>query len=50
MTPVVGVEAAIAAWKPHAEHQVAQERGRSGRYAHYGIRVARVERAYWGGP
>lgn len=37
---------AVAAWKQHAEHLVAQERGRSGWYAHYEIRIARVERAY----
>ena len=42
-------EAAIAARKRHAEHQVAQECGRSDWYAHYEIRIARVERAY-GGP
>jgi heme-degrading monooxygenase HmoA len=39
-------EAAIAAWKRHAEHQLAQDRGRREWYAHYEIRVARVERAY----
>lgn len=42
-------EAAIAAWRRHAEHRLAQERGRADWYAHYEIRVARVERAY-GGP
>jgi len=40
---------AIAAWRRHAEHRVAQERGRSGWYAHYELRVAQVERAH-GGP
>lgn len=39
-------EAAIAAWKQHAEHRLAQHRGRAEWYAHYEIRVARVERAY----
>jgi heme-degrading monooxygenase HmoA len=37
---------AIAAWKAHAEHLVAQDMGRRGWYAHYELRVARVERAY----
>lgn len=40
---------AIAAWRRHAEHRVAQETGRSTWYAHYELRVARVERAH-GGP
>ena len=39
-------EVAIAAWKRHADHQVAQERGRRDWYAHYKVRVARVERDY----
>jgi len=39
-------EAAIAAWKKHAEHRVAQEGGRSTWYQDYALRVARVERAY----
>ena len=37
---------AIAEWKAHAEHQVAQETGSRLWYAHYELRVARVERAY----
>ena len=37
---------AIAAWKANAEHQVAQETGRRDWYAHYEIRIARVDRAY----
>lgn len=37
---------AIAAWKAHAEHLVAQEKGQRAWYEHYEIRVARVERAY----
>ncbi|MDZ5460760.1 antibiotic biosynthesis monooxygenase family protein [Azohydromonas lata] len=36
----------IAAWRRHAEHEVARESGRSDWYAAYELRVARVERAY----
>ena len=36
----------IAAWRRHAEHQVARESGRSDWYSAYELRVARVERAY----
>ena len=43
-------EAAIAAWRAHAEHTLARERGRRGWYAHYELRVAKVERAYGGPP
>jgi heme-degrading monooxygenase HmoA len=39
-------EEAIAAWRAHAEHRVAQETGRRTWYADYEVRVARVERAY----
>ena len=39
-------EAAIRAWKSHAEHLIAQERGRRDWYASYDVRVARVERSY----
>lgn len=39
-------EEAIANWKAHAEHRVAQELGRRSWYAHYVLRVAKVERAY----
>jgi heme-degrading monooxygenase HmoA len=39
-------EAAVAAWKSHAEHQTAQTLGRTRWYAGYDTRVARVERAY----
>lgn len=39
-------EEAIANWKAHAEHRVAQELGRRTWYAHYALRVARLERAY----
>ncbi|MDR0479117.1 MAG: antibiotic biosynthesis monooxygenase [Burkholderiaceae bacterium] len=42
-------EQAIAAWRCHAEHRIAQEQGRARWYAHYALRVARVERA-WDGP
>ena len=42
-------EAAIAAWREHAEHAVARDRGRRLWYRHFEQRVARVERAY-GGP
>lgn len=39
-------EAAIAAWKAHVDHQAARELGRDRWYAHFDVRVARVERAY----
>jgi heme-degrading monooxygenase HmoA len=42
-------EAAIRAWREHAEHRIAQESGRTLWYEHYELRVARVERA-WGKP
>ena len=42
-------EAAIAAWRAHAEHSVARQRGRSLYYQQFELRVARVERAYGGG-
>ena len=41
-------EASIAAWKAQAEHLAAQRLGRERWYAHYEMRVARVERAYSG--
>ncbi len=41
-------EAAISAWKHHAEHTVVRDRGRLGWYEHFEIHVARVERAYSG--
>lgn len=37
---------AIAAWKAHAEHRVAQETGRQRWYTSYALRIARVERAH----
>jgi heme-degrading monooxygenase HmoA len=39
-------EDAIRAWRLHAEHAAARERGRSDWYAHFELRIARVERAY----
>jgi heme-degrading monooxygenase HmoA len=42
-------EAAIAAWKRHAEHSEARRRGRQDWYARFELRVARVERAYGSG-
>jgi heme-degrading monooxygenase HmoA len=37
---------AIAGWRAHAEHQIAQETGKTLWYEHYELRIARVERAY----
>jgi len=39
-------EGSIAAWKSNAEHQIAQQKGQKNWYAHYELRVARVERSY----
>jgi heme-degrading monooxygenase HmoA len=39
-------EEAIRAWRLHAEHAAARERGRAGWYRHFELRIARVERAY----
>lgn len=36
----------IRAWKANAEHQLAQETGKSSWYGHYEVRIALVERAY----
>src|ERR1700722_10085248 len=36
---------AIAAWRKHGDHQIAQRAGRSEWYAAYALRVCRVERA-----
>jgi heme-degrading monooxygenase HmoA len=41
-------EASIAAWRKYGEHVVAQERGKREWYAHYELRIARVERSYSG--
>ena len=39
-------EQAIANWKAHSEHQVAQQAGKQSWYKDYCVRVAKVERAY----
>lgn len=39
-------EASIEAWRTHAEHLGAQDRGRREWYAAFELRVARVERAF----
>lgn len=39
-------EEAIAAWKAHAEHQLAQAAGRRTWYADFQLRIAKVTRAY----
>ena len=39
-------EAAIAAWRQHAEHAATRAYGRTHWYQHYELRVAKVERAY----
>lgn len=39
-------EAAILAWKEHAEHSATRERGRRDWYASCNTRVCKVERAY----
>ena len=36
----------IAAWRADLVHQLARDRGRADWYAHYELRIARVERAY----
>jgi heme-degrading monooxygenase HmoA len=36
----------ISSWKANAEHRIAQETGKRDWYAHYELRIARVERAY----
>jgi heme-degrading monooxygenase HmoA len=43
-------EEAIAGWREHAEHRIAQERGRAVWYDAYMVRVARVSRAHGKGP
>ena len=42
-------EEAIRLWKMNAEHQDAQKLGREEWYAHFDLRICRVERAYSGG-
>jgi heme-degrading monooxygenase HmoA len=39
-------EAAIAAWREHAEHAPTRARGREQWYESFAVHVARVERAY----
>jgi heme-degrading monooxygenase HmoA len=39
-------ERAAAAWRAHAEHRAAQQRGKEEIFAHYRIRVAQVVRDY----
>ncbi|HEY1392151.1 MAG TPA: antibiotic biosynthesis monooxygenase [Methylibium sp.] len=39
-------EADIAAWKAQAEHREAQRLGHQKWYAHFELRIAKVERAY----
>ena len=41
-------EESIRHWKVQLEHRDAQERGKTEWYAHYELRIARVERAYAG--
>jgi heme-degrading monooxygenase HmoA len=43
-------EEAIAAWKAHADHKIAQETGQRVWYSDYQLRVARVERSYGKNP
>jgi heme-degrading monooxygenase HmoA len=39
-------EDAIAAWRNHAEHNLAREQGRKSWYGQFNLRVAKVDRAY----
>jgi len=39
-------EAAVKAWREHAEHRIAQARGKGGIFADYRLRVAEVLRDY----
>ncbi|TNE81929.1 MAG: antibiotic biosynthesis monooxygenase [Bacteroidetes bacterium] len=39
-------EEAIAQWKAHSLHQLAQEKGKAEWYAKFQVRVAKVERDY----
>ena len=39
----------IKKWREHAEHRLAQEKGKSTWYRRYELRVCRVERGYGGG-
>jgi heme-degrading monooxygenase HmoA len=42
-------ELAIRNWKANTEHLEAQRRGRTDWYAHFDLRVCRIERSYEGG-
>ena len=37
---------AIAQWKQHADHRIAQQKGRSDLYQWYHVRICKVEREY----
>lgn len=37
---------AIEAWKNHAMHRLAQQKGKVEWYQHYTVRISKVERAY----
>ncbi len=37
---------AITRWKQHAEHQIAQQKGRNDWYRWYHVRICKVEREY----
>lgn len=39
-------EESIRAWRAHAEHRIAQEKGKRVWYEDYFLRIAKVERAY----
>lgn len=39
-------EAAVQTWREHAEHRIAQAKGRGGIFANYRLRVAEVQRDY----
>ena len=39
-------EDAIRSWRLHIDHLAVQDAGKASWYAHYEVRVARVERAY----
>lgn len=41
-------EAAIAGWKAQVNHAMAQKMGQERWYAHYRLRIARIERQYSG--
>jgi len=41
-------EAAISAWRNHAEHAAARREGHRLWYRHFELRIAKVERAYGG--